>query len=239
MTLFDTDLLCTYLYAKKSNTSPKEVSLCVNFRFQHTPSFLDQSPISITPVKSNLKNSKQSSINGIIVKRRVSFADSYGFQLTQIKFIEVQKDNGLCSPAITQQNQCFIPYFTLPSLVIGNHRMSPDILLRNKNICFEFINANSSTKLSGTILVKGTSKEKRVFGRWTINYWMTYSDIDAVFSTSTEEDAEKFRFTLNLPSELQGGTELNLAFCCEMTDGIQIWDNNNGCNYGFRLSDQG
>ena len=82
--------------------------------------------------------------------------------------------------------------------------------------------------ISGIILVKNISYEKRVFVRYTTDCWTSHNDLDAVFITNIEQGSfDRFSFTLCLPSFT---CDLEFAICYE-TPLQQYWDNNGGANY--------
>ena len=82
--------------------------------------------------------------------------------------------------------------------------------------------------ITGIVVVRNITYEKRVFVRYTIDNWKSHSDLDTFYITNTGEGSfDRFSFTLSLPASTNC---LEFAICYD-TPTAQYWDNNDGVNY--------
>jgi protein phosphatase 1 regulatory subunit 3A/B/C/D/E len=87
--------------------------------------------------------------------------------------------------------------------------------------------------ISGRLLVKNLSFQKRVFVRYSINNWEDFSECTALHHSS-ELNFDYFRFSIDLLDKFVGQrlSLLQLQFCfCFSCDGAEFWDSNEGKNY--------
>lgn len=221
--------------------------------------------MTVLPKKGSLKKNTDAAI--VNLRRRVSFADTNGFALEQVRTFVVQpsfdfddeedflprkfevtrpsvgfdddKDEFLLKTAKSRfmSERRFVPYFTLPWSA-GKKGLVFAALV-DRNVCLESFLINSPWKISGTILVKNLSYHKRVFIRQTLDKWQTYTDVEATFLNNANENVDRFGFELQFAFKLPPGTRLELAFGYEVPDGRgQYWDNNCKNNYAFWYNDK-
>lgn len=123
-------------------------------------------------------------------------------------------------------DRCFVAKFAPPLRHLSEDRV---LKLRSYHV--------TRWALSGVILVKNITYEKRVFVRYSLDGWKTYEDIEAQFmSADMANDEDVFQFRLDFPFRLPNGTRLELALAYETPDGTVYWDNNDGDNYVFGYS---
>lgn len=203
------------------------------------------------PRKSSFKKTGDPDLSKLL--RRVSFADSNGFQLEQIRSFDIQQSSDLdddedfllhtntsatASRPRPRGERRFVPYFTLP----WNTPSSRGVVfaaLEDRKVCLESFTINSPWRISGTILVKNMSFHKRVFARRTLDKWQSHKDVDAVYVGSVNENVDRFHFELHFAFKLPPGTRLELALGYEVPQGKgQYWDNNCENNYAFWFNDK-
>ena len=97
-----------------------------------------------------------------------------------------------------------------------------------QNVALEKCGARDRT-VTGIILINNIDFRKRVFIRYTVNSWSTFSDTDATYLPikSSPPHLDRFMFTLHLPQRRR-----ELEFCiCFAVNSLEYWDNNEGRNY--------
>lgn len=87
--------------------------------------------------------------------------------------------------------------------------------------------------ISGLVRVRNLDFHKSVHVRYTLDAWVTYSDLQAEYvPSSCDGFSDKFTFTVFGNSmEIGQRIEIALRFSCK---GEQFWDNNHGVNYCFQ-----
>lgn len=206
--------------------------------------------VSAFPKKGVLKKNTNSD-HAANLQRRVSFADTNGFALEQIRSFEVQPptdfvdDDDDLLPKVNfeatrhrSKDRRFVPYFTLPWSEPGRKGLV-FAALEDRKVILETFLVNSPWKISGTILVKNLSYHKRVFVKQTLDKWQTHTVVDATFLNSANENVDRFRFELQFSFKLPPGTRLELVLGYEVSHGPgQYWDSNCGNNYAFWYNDK-
>jgi protein phosphatase 1 regulatory subunit 3A/B/C/D/E len=97
-----------------------------------------------------------------------------------------------------------------------------------QNVALEKCGARERS-ITGLIILKNLDFKKRVFIRYTVDSWQTYSDTDAAYLPvkSSPGDLDRFMFTLHHPKK-----RAEMEFCiCYVVRSQQFWDNNLGNNY--------
>lgn len=85
--------------------------------------------------------------------------------------------------------------------------------------------------INGTVRVANVSYHKRVVIRYTVNGWVTFTDVIASYVQNSNDGAtDRFSFTIGVPNYFQSGNKLEMAVMLE-SSGQQYWDNNGGSNY--------
>ncbi|PWA01257.1 hypothetical protein BB558_002657 [Smittium angustum] len=98
----------------------------------------------------------------------------------------------------------------------------------------------------GTIITQNIAFEKSVVVRYTIDNWLSYTDISADFSrvifpdTSNSIGIDCFTFVLTIPRveahTKEAPIERELEFCIRYTvNNGEHWDNNSGINYKYKI----
>ncbi|QUH30302.1 carbohydrate-binding protein [Vallitalea guaymasensis] len=85
--------------------------------------------------------------------------------------------------------------------------------------------------LSGSIYLKNLGYDKNVKVRYTLDNWKTYSEVDASYTRSYDNNTELWSF-------YTGGNNYQWDNDCEFAisytvNGVTYWDNNFGSNYSF------
>lgn len=103
--------------------------------------------------------------------------------------------------------------------------------LELQTVCLENAVA-SQNSIWGTIKVKNICYHKRVSARYTLDSWISSTDLDAVYVPESNDGAtDRFSFAITLPEYfLASGGALEFAVRFE-GEGIEFWDNNSGRNY--------
>lgn len=119
-----------------------------------------------------------------------------------------------------------VPLFQLPRDVTEK--------LEIFNVCLESARVCDGVHVTvcGSVRVRNLDFHKTVHVRYTLNRWITYTDLQASYvQGSCDGYSDRFQFVLYAPS-ISTGQRLELAvrFQCK---GQQFWDNNSGANYCF------
>ncbi|CAF1432985.1 unnamed protein product [Adineta steineri] len=90
----------------------------------------------------------------------------------------------------------------------------------------------------GTIRVNNCSFDKRVFVRYTIDQWKTFSVLNAHYIMHyADNNTDLFQFKLTVPKDkLLSSSLLKMSFAiCYCVNGGKFWDNNYSQNYNFEI----
>ncbi|KAJ7374730.1 hypothetical protein OS493_005077 [Desmophyllum pertusum] len=103
--------------------------------------------------------------------------------------------------------------------------------LELQTVCLENAVA-SQNSIWGTIKVKNVCFHKRVTLRYTLDGWVSSTDMQGVYVPESNDGAtDRFSFALTLPEYfLASGGVLEFAVRFE-GEGMDFWDNNSGQNY--------
>ncbi|XP_034444774.1 uncharacterized protein ppp1r3ab [Hippoglossus hippoglossus] len=213
------------------------------------PSSLDEDSdegedvICIRPKSSPLPRRKSSSTDEewepeppLSGSRRVSFADSKGLSLVQVKEFDtwdVPKLPGYGSPEGegTEAEEYFLSPHTF-SLPLSTEELF--VKVRDQRLELETIELlhNKTTILKGVIRVLNISFSKTVYVRTTLDAWSSYFDLLAEFvpcSNDSLMDCFSFKLTLVPPFGEQGA---RVEFCLRYETPVgTFWANNNNRNY--------
>ncbi|XP_004865330.1 protein phosphatase 1 regulatory subunit 3A [Heterocephalus glaber] len=165
--------------------------------------------------------------------RRVSFADSFGFNLVSIKEFDswelpsVSTDFELRKDIFHTEEYILSPLFDLPS--------SKDLMQQlqiRKAILESTEYPPGSTCMKGIIRVLNVSFEKLVYVRMSLDDWQTYYDILAEYvPNSCDGETDQFSFKISLvPPYQKDGSKVEFCIRYETSMGT-FWSNNNGTNY--------
>uniref|UniRef100_G1PFW2 Protein phosphatase 1 regulatory subunit 3A n=2 Tax=Myotis lucifugus TaxID=59463 RepID=G1PFW2_MYOLU len=165
--------------------------------------------------------------------RRVSFADTFGFNLVSVKEFDcwdlpnVSTNFNLTKDIFHQEEYVLSPLFDLPS---------PKDLMQQLQVqkaileSAEYLPGSASIK--GIIRVLNISFEKSVYVRMSLDDWKTHFDILAEYvPNSCDGETDQFSFKISLvPHYQKDGSKVEFCIRYETSVGI-FWSNNNGTNY--------
>uniref|UniRef100_A0A8C6D3F5 Protein phosphatase 1 regulatory subunit 3A n=1 Tax=Moschus moschiferus TaxID=68415 RepID=A0A8C6D3F5_MOSMO len=166
--------------------------------------------------------------------RRVSFADTFGFNLVSVKEFDSWElpsgstDFDLRKDVFHTEEYVLSPQFGLPS--------SKEDLMQQLQVQKAILESTEyppgSTSMKGIIRVLNISFEKLVYVRMSLDDWQTYYDILAEYipnSCDGETDQFSFKITLVPPYQKDGS---KVEFCIRYETSVgTFWSNNNGTNY--------
>lgn len=170
-------------------------------------------------------------------KKRVSFADHKGLNLTAVKVfseyddpIEIPSDiERFLTSSLTLQEEKNkrILDFDQPSADYVKFRQR----IENDHVCLEHCMLKEKC-IAGTVKVKNLSFEKSVKLRITFDTWKTHTDVECQYvkDTYTSSNRDTFSFKANLPDQVAPHECIEFAICYEV-NGLALWDNNQGNNY--------
>ena len=89
------------------------------------------------------------------------------------------------------------------------------------------------TALVGTVIVRNVAFTKWVAVRFTLDAWLTTSEVAAHHISSLRDDTfDRFEFRIRLVDYMNGIEFKRLIFCARFSvEGRQMWDSNGGRNY--------
>ncbi|QQP58515.1 Uncharacterized protein FKW44_003867, partial [Caligus rogercresseyi] len=122
------------------------------------------------------------------------------------------------------------PQFTQPGV-----KEDFNSIVNNQALCLEcaYVSVNGCT-LSGVVAVKNISFHKNVSIRYTIDDWQSFSDSEAIYSSTCPTSGfDKFSFDINFPAPISLSQRLQCCIRYSNTHG-DFWDNNFGANYTFK-----
>ncbi|RXG69461.1 Protein phosphatase 1 regulatory subunit 3C-B [Armadillidium vulgare] len=201
-------------------------------------------------LKSCLVNREETVPDGAVSptkeKKKVSFADMTGGNLTHIKIITERPD---CPPRWSQdfleqsnlqltggaKAEAISSEWALTFSQPASDYLSWKSKLERGNVALENVVINESESLlSGTVKVRNVAFEKSVIVRYTTNNWLSHDEALGQYmslpaSGSSYNIYDTFTFSIPLPCTSIAD---KIEFCiCYETDGCQFWDNNNDKNY--------
>ena len=85
--------------------------------------------------------------------------------------------------------------------------------------------------ITGTVRVANISYHKKIVVRYTVNNWLTNTDIQGSYvQNSNDGPTDRFSFSISVPDYFSVGSRLQ--FCIHfLADGAEYWDSNYGGNY--------
>ncbi|CAH1257771.1 protein phosphatase 1 regulatory subunit 3B-like [Branchiostoma lanceolatum] len=169
-------------------------------------------------------------------KKKVSFADTQGLSLVNVRLVEDTEEPPVLSSSLiaavidgarpaAEQRSNLVFNFAQPAADYLRMRQRLD----RQNVCLE--NAIIKEKsIMGTVKVKNLAFEKHLEVRVTFDGWNTYKDLEASYSSSEGKNYDTFSFEFDVPTHLQ--PQNKIEFCLAYTSGGQThWDSNDGQNY--------
>ncbi|XP_077915978.1 protein phosphatase 1 regulatory subunit 3A [Halichoerus grypus] len=166
--------------------------------------------------------------------RRVSFADTFGFNLVSVKEFDcwdlpsVSTGFDLRKDIFHTEEYVLSPLFDLPS--------SKEDLMQQLQVQKAILESTEyppgSTSMKGIIRVLNISFEKLVYVRMSLDDWQTHYDILAEYvPNSCDGETDQFSFKILLvPPYQKDGSKVEFCIRYETSVGT-FWSNNNGTNY--------
>ncbi|KAI0982132.1 hypothetical protein GJ496_007191 [Pomphorhynchus laevis] len=201
--------------------------------------------VKSSPLISNNERSRSCLIDYRSYKRtpltRVTFADSKGFALENIRYLTPPNDH--LSPIMIMESlndkvetlfrqsrprRILTPMFDQPNA-------SPTFIQRvlKNTVQLEYAFSNCLS-LYGSVRIKNQEFEKNIFVRYTIDNWKTFRDLKATYSYHHDDnDTDSFSFYYNFTMWSANLKRIEFAVCYKHTNGHEIWDNNFGKNYAL------
>lgn len=176
------------------------------------------------------------------VRRKVVFADDAGRELTEVLIIPETSDEPpvlrldcmSISRNVAIENKANVKETV--SLAINFPQPAADYLeFYNKVsrccVSLENIIVRDSLVLVGSIKIKNSASDKRVFVRITYDGWSSNHDVAASFAAPFGQ-FETYSFEITVPSDINSSIADRIQFAvCLCADGHEYWDNNGGHNY--------
>uniref|UniRef100_A0A673H2R3 CBM21 domain-containing protein n=1 Tax=Sinocyclocheilus rhinocerous TaxID=307959 RepID=A0A673H2R3_9TELE len=181
----------------------------------------------------------------VVRGKRVQFADMMGLNLANVRHFDISDDadetcnvsSRIQSRPPNQQLQhgddlisaCLVPAFDMPVSLLEF-----DMKSRRLGVALESVTITAS-EVKGVIrVIQSTAREVGV--RYTLNNWLTFSDIQAALRLNEGKvlQWEKFDFILHTPHCFDKDSSVHFAVYCR-TDHGEYWDNNEGQNYTLRI----
>lgn len=179
----------------------------------------------------------------VVRAKRVQFADMMGLNLANVRHFDISDDanemrnvsSGLWSRPSNQQLQHgddlisarFVPAFEMPVSLLEFDTKS-----RRLGVALESVTITAS-EVKGVIRVT-QSNAREVGVRYSLNNWLTFSDIQAALR-SNEEKVLQFDFILHTPLCFDKDSSVQFAVYCR-SDDREYWDNNDGHNYTLKIT---
>lgn len=191
--------------------------------------------------------------------KKVSFADDFGFRLTEVKVFSEMPDvpsimkmrlasNGHRTFSMMQNsmqsltkaaciNPILVPDFPMP---ISNSAALNEKVERGF-VSLESLYVVTNWTLAGTVKVKNLAFTKQVFVRCSFDSWWSYVDIPCIYQPPSylernDHSYDWFTFTISIPADFKAGGSADFAVCFQC-DNNEYWDNNLGANYRLASPD--
>ncbi|KAL2777571.1 protein phosphatase 1 regulatory subunit 3A [Daubentonia madagascariensis] len=163
--------------------------------------------------------------------RRVSFADSFGFNLVSVKEFDCWELPSVSTNFdLRKDTEEYVlsPLFDLPS--------SKEDLMQQLQVQKAILESAEclpgSTTMKGIIRVLNVSFEKLVYVRMSLDGWKSHYDILAEYiPNSCDGETDQFSFKISLVPPYQKNVS-KVEFCIRYETSVgTFWSNNNGTNY--------
>ena len=176
------------------------------------------------------------------IKKKVSFADTAGFTLENVKTIPPYSEEDICDimtgDNILNDNNCGLHIQTSrwtmnylsPSFVEPCKADSFIERVYRQNVCLESVSCHDLV-VTGVIRVTNIGYAKEVTVRFTLDEWRSFRDVWADYLSSTlDGKTEQFSFRIAVPVDFEVELEIEFAirYCVSEQE---FWDNNFDRNY--------
>uniref|UniRef100_A0A8D8WV43 Protein phosphatase 1 regulatory subunit n=1 Tax=Cacopsylla melanoneura TaxID=428564 RepID=A0A8D8WV43_9HEMI len=176
-------------------------------------------------------------------KKKVIFADAKGLSLTQVRLVKERPTSpprwnsqflalvtqGLNTEIVETNNDLWEIMFSQPASNYIEFRKRLD---EGKVSLENVIVKESESLVTGTVKVRNLSFHKQVIIRYSVNNWVSYSDVRCTYVPSATPSSitivyDTFAFQISIPKNV-----IQVEFCfAYRTEEGEFWDNNNGKNY--------
>ncbi|XDV27221.1 hypothetical protein PO909_030791 [Leuciscus waleckii] len=209
---------------------------------EHTSKY-DRQRAKSLPV--DLYQDESFSHKNLVRGKRVQFADMMGLNLANIRHFDISDDaNEMCDVSSglrhhppnqeLQHGSDLTPARLVPAFDMPVSLLEFDMKSSRLGIALESVTITAS-EVKGVIRVIQSNARREVGVRYTVNNWLTFSDIQAVLRLNEEKvlQWELFDFILHEPLFLNKDSSVHFAVFCR-TDLGEYWDNNDGENYTLK-----
>ena len=231
----------------------------------HAPVYIEQrkakkvadlpKPIITSPVSSRdsseptspVCNSPCSPTSPSRPKKKVSFADSYGYELATIRIMsEPSEIPPMVRPEILSNltKGASASVTSVPPLSLSFNQPAADYVAFRDRVEKNGVSLENvilkDYEVKGTVKVKNLTFEKRVVIRYTFDSWETSSEIEATYSHSHNRcsNYDTFMFVMDVPTDFNTKKQIQFAVCYRPKGMPEYWDNNNDKNYTIVSSKQ-
>ncbi|CAI9716998.1 protein phosphatase 1 regulatory subunit 3B-like isoform X2 [Octopus vulgaris] len=187
------------------------------------------SPVNRSPLRP-LSPGKQ--------KKRVSFADCFGFALATIRVMTEPSDvPPLVRPEIlsslTKGSSASVT--SIPPLKLCFTQPAADYVAFRDRVEKNFVSLENvilkDYQVTGTVKVKNVAFEKHVYIKCTFDSWSSSGEVDATYlNTNGCSRFDTFTFEMNVPTGFDIRKQILFAVAYR-TDNKEYWDNNYGNDY--------
>ena len=186
------------------------------------------SVVSEDTVNSN-PCSPTSPTSPVKMRKQVSFADSYGKPLAEVRMmLEASSDPPVLSRISREEESV-----SVPRLKVGFSQPCADYESFDRKLQSNMVNVENvfvdEYSVQGTIFVRNSPSQKTVFVRYTVDSWETHVDAHAQFVVRLGP-RDRYNFSFEVPPTADHSKSVEFAACCN-ADGTQFWDSNEGANF--------
>jgi len=199
--------------------------------------------VAVPRRSTSLKTGKTPPVASARRKKEVRFADALGLDLESVKHIMNTSEPPIVPASavkhlmLRSESADFMPYrrrllhacFSQP----GMSRNFAERVLERRVLLETCLVA--PTAIDGVVRVANIAYEKHVFVRYTMNGWLTFTDVLASYvHGSSNSSTDQFRFSIALPNNfgiVGSAVEFSIKYEAGGTGDCVFWDSNYGANY--------
>ena len=173
------------------------------------------------------------------IKKKVSFADTAGFTLENVKTISPSESTeDVVTLSDTRNDNCGLHMhsprgpmkYLSPSFVEPCKTDSFVERVFRQNVCLESVSCDDFV-VTGVVRVTNIGYAKEVTVRFTVDEWASFRDVWMDYlSSNPDGKTEQFSFRITIPVDFEVDLEIEFAirYCVAEQE---FWDNNSGENY--------
>ena len=177
------------------------------------------------------------------MKKKVSFADSAGFTLENVKTIPTysKEDDETVNDTEMNNNHCGLHLhsprqemkYLSPSFPEPCKTDSFMERVFKQKVCLESVSCEDLV-VTGVIRVTNIGFVKEVTVRYTLDGWTNFRDVWAEYlSSNLDGQTEQFSFRITVPVDFEVDLKIEFAIHYRVA-GYEFWDNNFGRNYNVQ-----